>query len=389
MLPSETGELSELMPGPRRAGSRWSRLFTNPGLPLVGIIVFLIVSVPYLHYILTRPQEREVTGVPPPEPWRLCMDVKKDTIIADRELTIQGDIIVREGASLTLFRCNVTMNGTFYVYGKLRLDCSSFKDFPRKHGFGCDFGGRELVLLTNLTNSKRARLNFIAEYETASGSSTRLDVVSGGHRTEDIWHTSDGPGNVTENCSVDLTPFCGGVTELRFVTSSVRNYYRFHLIEPEVVADQFRTVSSDLIYKKQGNDYQGWHAEWLESPFMVKCEGGEVVLKNCHFQFLNFRGWMVDARGARVCIANSSFDQIKAEGGGWHTPFIHAQSCHVEMSGCKMNNGTGLSADNSVIKVVYSGFHGQYEAIIVTHTHQSLSGALPGRGVRFWNSWSG
>lgn len=34
-----------------------------------------------------------------------------------------------------------------------------------------------------------------------------------------------------------------------------------------------------------------------------------------------------------------------------------------------MNNGTGLSADNSVIKVVDSGFQGQYEAIIVTNTN--------------------
>jgi hypothetical protein len=336
---------------------------------LAVVLIVIALSLPLAFGLINRAPEKEPPGhgIPSwPEvdvpPWRLYMNVTDRKTISGRELIIRGDILVQKGATLDLNDCNVTMNGTFYVAGSLNLHNSSFRNMPKVHGFDLSTywvpGSPGIhtdspTIISNLSGCSRARLNFSAEYHTRSEVS--IDVVKDGVR-ETIEPGILGASNGTQNVSVDLSRFCGGVVRLEFGTDGYIE--SCHIQGPVIETDRFRTVAEDLIID--------WDEPWDELaefyyPFLINTNGGNVNIEGCKVVRQPSTGILLTAVDSNVRISSSEFREEPAGPGhsSGGTGLLDGERCTVWVRDSAFWGSFHIRTNNSDLRVEDSVFNDQ------------------------------
>ena len=340
---------TDAMPRPR---------ISSPWIVLAVIIIVIIAGIIHLDSML-QPQKKAGPNNPvtPPGNWTIFMDVKKDTTISDQHITATGDIIVRNGKTLNLVGCNLTMNGTFYVRGTLIIENGTISDMPGTSGYCCNYGGQTLVILTNLTGSKKAALDFTADYDGGPDSGVSLNILAGGTEYDAVWRTSENRTHITEPVSVDLTPFRGSVAELDFVSGQWTGYHRFNLIGPKITADEFHTATEDMILGRQDSDWHRWNQNEFQFPCSISGMNAEIIINNTTVHFSGHPGpGVLHATGSRITLISSSFVQAVQPNGGYTTTVMTTDACEIAANGCLFSGGEGIYANNSTISIRNSVF---------------------------------
>jgi hypothetical protein len=292
------------------------------------------------------------------------LDVKGDKTISGKNLTIKGDIVVREGGSLVISGCNITMNGTFRVNGSLAVRGSSIADFLAPLGFS---SSRTLTILTNLTGCKWAWLNFTVEYSEKLARVLHATASAGEILSAELWGAGkEGPEKVT----LDLSPFCGAVAEVDIDPGG--SPASFNVIEPVITTDRFCTPTVDMIVKNEGAPYEVFDDPYpVWRPFKILMEWGNLDISNSTIASAGGYFTQIRANHTDVLVTDDRF-AIDNSSGSQSVQFIRCTNCRLEVRSSTFSGGNGIRTQDSNVMVTDSLFENESTAIWGTDSSLSV-----------------
>lgn len=351
--------------GPPRGGMRRTERW------LTAIMIALMLLIP-AAIIITESRDHKGGGPAPDDDehgqgtgWPVHMSVDGKRTLSGQKLEVRGDIIVKRGAELNIADCDLTMNGTFIVYGKLSICNTRLQDFtPVK---GLYYGGREgsnLSLPVDLRRCMSAALHIKGMSGYPMMARLQAYFISNGVTTPGpLLELDDTAG--FQNVSVDLTAFCGNnITVMLGPLQGV--FTQFSLYGLELVTDK-GTASYDLAAARLGEE---WSFHDFRFPFSINVVRGGLVLYGATLTQFDDDKELIHASEADVKIAGSTLQLEPGLAGDTHGAsfFISGFNTSLDMSGSKLLNNSGIDLDNSVLSINDSTFFNQSEAVNIVDT---------------------
>jgi hypothetical protein len=369
----EPGNSTPQIPGTEPGSNKVVRRRRDITTPILAILAILALTMPFIlsmqHPGTDRyPAQHSIPAPPREHPWVLYEDVAHDMTLSGRDLTILGDIIVEKGATLDISGCNITMNGTFYVEGNLKLRDTRMQNFPEKDGF--DLRTSWIIgvtpslyqvcpaFITNLTDCRWAWLNFSARYDIAR--TVGIDVLREGIRTMSVANFT-GENDVSHNVSVDISEFCGGVARLEFVTAGYVN--DFEVMAPKIETDRFRTATEDLILDLGNNGVHMWE---YYLPYAFRANGGNISIEGCSLVRQPSDNDLISAVNSTIRISSSDF-LARPAGPGHQTciaPLLNGDGCAVRVDNSSFWGSFGIYLNNSRADIDSSHFGDQSGQVV-------------------------
>lgn len=335
---------------------------------LTAVMIVLMLLIPAV-IIITESRDRKGGGPAPDDNdhghgagWPIYMSVDGKRALSGQRLTIQGDIVVKRGAELSIADCDLTMNGTFIVYGKLSICNTRLQDFTPV--VGLHYGGRDgnnLSLPADLSDCRSAALNIkgMAGYPMLARMQAYF-ITNGVTTPGPLLEFDDTVG--FQNVSVDLTAFCGN--NITVMLGPLQGLFtQFSLYGLELVTDK-GTAPYDLAAARLGED---WSYYDFRFPFCIDVARGGLTLDRATLTQFDDDKELIHASEARVRIAGSTLQlepglHIQSHGGRY---LISGFNASLDISGSSLLNNSGIELTNSVISINDSTFFNQSEAIIV------------------------
>jgi len=157
-------------PSPSGAGRKLLAVFI--------VIAFLLVSFAWLFL----PPSPVKSGGPGAEKgWNVFLDLSGNRTFSGLDMEIYGDVMVEKGGNLRFIDCNLTVNGTFFVFGNLTFQGCRIGPYPTVPYYS--YHGDEpepLALSFDLSNRSRASFRFDTRHYLPDGESVSVNVFSGG-----------------------------------------------------------------------------------------------------------------------------------------------------------------------------------------------------------------
>jgi hypothetical protein len=322
---------------------------------LLSIMVILLALALILNPSWTMWVKKENKQSPGPGDWPIYMKVSGKKTISDKDFYIRGDIIIPKGAELTFERCNITMNGTVYNYGKFGLTNSKLRDETVMWGYSFNRSSEgTLQLELNLNSSTRANLSFMTEYALPSGQFAQLDIMTGKDFYPNVMRfKGDSKGVVKQ--FVDLTPYCGDKATLEFIPPDANKFIRNqHFAIGNFSLKGDRTFTG----KDMSENVQHWNGNVLDYDYQIQTISGEVVLSQSTLDSVCFHKDKINGTGSRIDIRDSVMDQRRVIDSGYFRYWIAGSHHNLSISKTLITSRLGLALSNSsilLVNVIYSG----------------------------------
>jgi len=345
---------------PTGLGSRPARRPDEVGFKVKAVAILMVMAIVGLSYLRFGPLMGHEEKAPPEKERTvpIYMDVRGDKTLSGKNLTIKGDIIVRDGASLTIENCNIAMNGTLRVNGSLAVRGSSLSDMPPPLGFS---GYNAITVYSNLTGCNRAWLNTTVEYDQQLAHVLYATVSAEGLGSAELW----GAGSKgSENVSLDLSAFCGAVVRVGFDPGGPP--HGFAILDPVITTDRFTTPTVDMMVKDEDSRYEIFTAPGrVWRPMRILCDGGTIDMANSTVLSGGGYSTQLEANNTDIRVAGVRF----AGSGSPYSSGTSAIKCansRLDVRASAFNGLNGISARKSAVTVSDSSFNNQSGAIRAT-----------------------
>jgi hypothetical protein len=357
-MPGPSDEVD--LPADWTGGDSQARPHKSGSAKVKAVAVLMVMAIVGLSYLRFGPLTQNDGGGLPGEEKTLpvFLDVKGDKTISGKNMTVKGDIIIQDGASLTISGCNITMNGTFRVNGALAIRGSTISDYPAPLGFS---GSKALTILSNLTGCKRAWLNFTVQYDQTLAEILHASASVGNGATSELWGAGKkGP----EKVSLDLSAFCGAVVKVDMDPSGASA--GFSILEPVMTTDTFMTPTIDLMVKSEGTPYRVFDDPYpVWRPFNMVVDGGILEISNSTVESSGGYGRQIWANYSEISVTDARFKVTDASRHG-DVQFIKCDRSRLTVRSCEFSKGGGIWAVSSNVVVSDSLFQNEGAAIMST-----------------------